>query len=60
MAIKILCRPSFTDEEIASIDAQAKRLGMTREEFVRRAVYLFASTCVPTQHSRKAKGAKKL
>ena len=59
MAIEILCRPSFTDEEIASIDAQAKRLGMTREEFVRRAVYLFASACVPTQ-SRKAKGAKKL
>ena len=59
MAIKILCRPSFTDEEIASIDAQAKRLGMTREEFVRRAVSLFASACVPT-HSRKAKGAKKL
>lgn len=56
MAIEILCRPSFTDEEIASIDAQAKRLGMTREEFVRRAVSLFASACVPTQ-SRKAKGA---
>ena len=59
MAIKILCRPSFTDEEIAALDAAAKRLGMTREEFVRRAVCLFASACVPTR-SRKAKGAKKL
>ena len=56
MAIKILCRPSFTDEEIAALDAAAKRLGMTREEVVRRAVSLFASACVPTQ-SRKAKGA---
>ena len=59
MAIKILCRPSFTDNEIAAIDDAAKRLGMTREEVVRRAVSLFASACVPTQ-SRKAKGAKKL
>ena len=59
MALKILCSPSFTDDEIKAIDKTAKRLGVTRDEFVRRAVSLFASACVPT-HSRKAKGAKKL
>ena len=43
MSLKILCCPSFTDDEIKAIDKTAKRLGVTREEFVRRAVSLFAS-----------------
>ena len=58
MALEILCRPTFSADEIAALDKIASELGSTREEVVRRAVSLFVSSCVPT-HSRKAKGAKK-
>lgn len=59
MEMKILCTPTFSADEIKTIDEVAKSLGLTREEFVRRAVDTFSRGCVPTQ-SGEAKVSKKL
>lgn len=59
MELKILCTPTFSADEIKMIDACAKSHGLTREEFVRRAVDYFSRECVPTQLS-EAKPSKNL
>ena len=59
MSIEILCRPTFSADEIAALDRIAKRNGVTRAEIVRRAVSIFSSECVPT-HSRKSGGKARL
>lgn len=59
MSLEILCRPTFSADEIAALDRIAKRNGVTRAEIVRRAVAFFASECVTT-HSRKSGGEARL
>ena len=59
MEMKILCTPTFSADEIKTIDEVAKSLGLTREDFVRRAVDTFSRGCVPTQ-TPEVKASKKL
>ena len=49
MELDILCTPSFSPEESEAIDSVALKLGIAREEVIRKAVQFFAAQCVPTQ-----------
>jgi hypothetical protein len=48
MILDILCEVKFNPKEEAALDSAARRLGMTKEEVVRKAVKVFATQCVPT------------
>lgn len=48
MSLDILCEVKFNQEEEAALEDAVKRLGMTKEEVVRKAVKIFAAQCVPT------------
>lgn len=49
MKLEILCTSEFSDEENAEIDREAQKMGVSREDFLRKAVRFFVSKCVPTQ-----------
>ncbi len=57
--IQILCTPTFSADEMKQVDDVAKKLGLTREEFIRLAVTSFSAECVPTHSGDAVKDAQK-
>lgn len=49
MSFEVLCATYFPASEAAAIDEAARKLSMTPDELVRKAVGFFIGQCVPTQ-----------
>ena len=49
MSFEILCESYFSADEVDAIEQASKKLNLTTEDLIRRAVKFFASRCVPTQ-----------
>ena len=50
---EVLCTTTLNSNESAFVDLVAKRLQISREMAIRKAVAFFSAQCVPTQSAKK-------
>lgn len=51
MSFEVLCAPYFPASEAAALDEAARKMSVTPDELVRKAVGFFIDQCVPTQEN---------